>query len=585
MWNALTYRPTREFITKLFKQADLKHSKSEVTIDDLNHIYYKTFGIHMHDHVKIITKEATCSAEGSATYTCECGDEYTEPIPRTDHKYVNGVCVYCGAGNGSIMKITANTTIAKSRGKRFNLVDSENVSYVVTNTNEDEDLIIYDDNSIEISKDCKVNKIITINITSGTKSFTVTLRVAPDVDKNNRYFELHDVDEMICFRDIVNTKPVTDVGYNATLMNDIDMGSISNWTPIGVYSSTIMDKETGYIGIFDGNNYAIRNLTVSGWTDRYVLKAYGLFGKIGLNSVGPRSTIKNLSIYGVVQSVTAGPTNRTKGVGLGSVCGYAVNTRFENIHNHCNITKTMTNSPTCAGICPDATNCEFINCHNYGNITSYGNVGGIAGDATNVTIKNCSNHGDLYSSSYRCGGIVYRLATSGSGSIKSSYNTGTIKNVVGASGGIASISDVSVEDCVNFGDVISTNVSNSYSYLSGLIGSAGKSMTVANCINLGKVTYNLAALRYPGIFIGNPGNYGKVVNCYQRVDDEIIYGLNNISYSYDSLKDNPELLALLREDPFTEDSKNINNRYPILKYQLNLEWFKLFKEFVSNKQS
>ena len=44
---------------------------------------------HEHNYTEEITVEATCETDGEATYTCECGDTYTEPIKATGHKYTN----------------------------------------------------------------------------------------------------------------------------------------------------------------------------------------------------------------------------------------------------------------------------------------------------------------------------------------------------------------------------------------------------------------------------------------------------------------------------------------------------------------
>ena len=95
----------------------------------------KEEGEHTHNYVMTDEKEATCTEEGSKTYTCECGESYTEPIaalghayeitsqtsaacteagetvytcsrcdnsyaeaiPATGHNYVDGVCENCGA--------------------------------------------------------------------------------------------------------------------------------------------------------------------------------------------------------------------------------------------------------------------------------------------------------------------------------------------------------------------------------------------------------------------------------------------------------------------------------------------------------
>ena len=58
---------------------------------------------HTHKYVETV-KEATCTQAGKRTFTCECGDVYTEEIPALGHKEVSGVnmdchsfCEVCGA--------------------------------------------------------------------------------------------------------------------------------------------------------------------------------------------------------------------------------------------------------------------------------------------------------------------------------------------------------------------------------------------------------------------------------------------------------------------------------------------------------
>ncbi len=45
---------------------------------------------HEHSYTAEITKEPTCAAEGVLTYTCRCGDSYTEAIPKVDHSFDTG---------------------------------------------------------------------------------------------------------------------------------------------------------------------------------------------------------------------------------------------------------------------------------------------------------------------------------------------------------------------------------------------------------------------------------------------------------------------------------------------------------------
>ena len=42
---------------------------------------------HEHNYTETITTPATCKTDGEATYTCECGDSYTEPIATQGHVF------------------------------------------------------------------------------------------------------------------------------------------------------------------------------------------------------------------------------------------------------------------------------------------------------------------------------------------------------------------------------------------------------------------------------------------------------------------------------------------------------------------
>ena len=59
-------------------------------------ISLRTDTSHIHNYVGTITKEPTCTEAGEKTYTCDCGDSYTEEIPAKGHHYINGECTECG---------------------------------------------------------------------------------------------------------------------------------------------------------------------------------------------------------------------------------------------------------------------------------------------------------------------------------------------------------------------------------------------------------------------------------------------------------------------------------------------------------
>lgn len=48
---------------------------------------------HEHSYIETITKEPTCVEEGVTTFTCSCGDKYTEPIDMIEHNYSKRIIV------------------------------------------------------------------------------------------------------------------------------------------------------------------------------------------------------------------------------------------------------------------------------------------------------------------------------------------------------------------------------------------------------------------------------------------------------------------------------------------------------------
>lgn len=74
---------------------------------------------HTHEYTSEVTKEATCTSTGLLTFTCTCGDTYTETIEKTTHKYtatvVNPTCTeegytshICAGCNGGYVDTYVN---------------------------------------------------------------------------------------------------------------------------------------------------------------------------------------------------------------------------------------------------------------------------------------------------------------------------------------------------------------------------------------------------------------------------------------------------------------------------------------------
>ena len=68
-------------------------AKGKVVMDGFKYTFDEATGIllskeeHVHNYTAAVTKEATCAEEGVTTYTCSCGDSYTESIPTTGHSF------------------------------------------------------------------------------------------------------------------------------------------------------------------------------------------------------------------------------------------------------------------------------------------------------------------------------------------------------------------------------------------------------------------------------------------------------------------------------------------------------------------
>lgn len=85
----------------------------------------KDSGYHEHSYTEVITKEPTCTEAGEKTYTCDCGDNYTEEIPAKGHHYGDDDrCTDCGELNPDhihsyIEKVTKEPTCTEMGEKTY----------------------------------------------------------------------------------------------------------------------------------------------------------------------------------------------------------------------------------------------------------------------------------------------------------------------------------------------------------------------------------------------------------------------------------------------------------------------------------
>lgn len=246
------------------------------------------------------------------------------------------------------------------------------------------------------------------------------------------------------------------------LTADIDLGGFE-WTPIGT------DWDTPFWGVFDGNDYKIKNLTIND-----TLRSYnGLFGFVeGVENGG---IIKNVGIESgrIVIDIDS------KDSYVGGIVGFAGFTRVRVEEEY--EWKEVEYFP------------QLINCYNKADIsvdysgvyesgrTTSDSIGGCAGTFYGNVI-NCYNTGNI-DVMHETKGNAYAGGIVGSyGSVVNSYNTGNItvtqnENHNTYTGGIIGYYG-SATNCYNVGSVTATGNGGTQLYAGGI---AGITYELNNC--------------------------------------------------------------------------------------------------------
>lgn len=141
-------------------------------------------------------------------------------------------------------------------------------------------------------------------------------------------------------------------GKTVTLANDIALTKA--WTPIGIYT----DSKTHFKGTFDGQNYTVSGVEVTG--DR--TKGVGFFGKVYTG------TIKNLTVEGTITTTNCDYVGGIVGHGYATI-------------SNCTFKGSVgsTNTMQVGGIAGSG-GFTIINCSVYGNVTAECWAGGIVGN-------------------------------------------------------------------------------------------------------------------------------------------------------------------------------------------------------------
>lgn len=312
------------------------------------------------------------------------------------------------------------------------------------------------------------------------------------------------------------------------LTNDIDLADYGNFTPIG--SSSVYFK-----GTFDGNGYAIKNMTISGSSYQ------ALFANVA------GATIENLTIQDSTITATSNYA--------AAIVAHVGAAKFT--MTNCHVVDTTVKATGSGG---------------------YG-VGGLIGfveassssNITNVSLSSIKG-GSVYSYTYGCGGIIGEVY-SGKAVVSECFCAAdsVTAYAYGGAGGIVGIAKgvVDISDCYNLADITCSMPSNSSAAkyngaAGGIIGMNNNSSNKAtNCYNLGTVKGASGSSSYPSYGGGISGyNVGLTsTSCYNggtvtsanTSSTTKSYAKNGTIYGYSSstLKDCYYLSGCLASGNFT----------------------------------
>ncbi len=322
--------------------------------------------------------------------------------------------------------------------------------------------------------------------------------------------DVYQISTLSEFKWFVNHVNSGNTSADAALTSDISLSSSECWYPIG------KDKKA-YQGTFDGKNHKIENLNINSEKDEQ-----GLFG-----NVGGKGIIKNLKVSGNIY--VSG-----NGIITGGIAGY-----LDGKITGCEFGGNVSGNSDVGGIAGQiGKDAQIIESRNTAAVYGVESVGGITGSVSYGTVSRCINIGDVGKDelkTVKAGGIAGNMTNYAV--IEACYNKGTVS---GSSfmGGIAGEVSVCVvpQGCYNVGTVSKGMYSN------GSVGSYVKSD-----------------------YIGQTKGSFYLVSSQAEAVDETATGATSETMKKPAFAD--KLNSQVGAAYFAEDVKNINDGYPVLKWQ------------------
>ena len=382
---------------------------------------------HTHSYQSEVTKDPTCTEEGVRTFTCSCGDTYTEPIATIDHNFVDGKCTMCGksenAWDGSVA-----SGFASGNGSAQNpyvIATGAQLAYFAQSVNGGRNF-----NGLYV--------VLTEDLDLGGREWTPIGVNAGSYDHFTGYFD----------------------GQGHTVSN-----------------FTITEGHSGYIGLFGKLwGFPISDLGVTDFTIN--VSFYGTIYAGGL--VGYLDGGGTLSYCYAEGTITVTSTNSYGFVYAGGLAGSVNSGTLEGCYARVPVTASSPNSAYAGGLAGHLTNGTVVaDCFAAGDVTGasttygtthYGYAGGLVGYTDDGTV----NDGGTIRNSYATGNVSARANVSGGFSY---------------AGGLVGLNVATLENSFALGDVSATgsyrNAGGLVGYNNGTISGGYRSadQTVTNSNN------------------------------------------------------------------------------------------------------
>lgn len=311
----------------------------------------------------------------------------------------------------------------------------------------------------------------------------------------------------------VNAVNGGNTAINGVLTTDIALstaeGTAGNWYPIG-------NDKNSYKGTFDGKNRRVTNMVIRGEKTEQ-----GFFGNID-----GKGTVKNLKVSGDIQ--LAGDSLSTGGI-AGFLEGKVI---------YCEYSGSVSGGMYVGGITGQTgLNAKVTECRNTASVAGTQNIGGITGAVSYGTISKCINTG-------RVGTADQTLDAGGIAGLMTNYAV--------------------VEGCYNTGNVVGKK------NLGGLAGEATVCAVPQGCYNIGSVAIGLNAGGSVGSYTGSAYISQTTGSFYLAESQAAATDKTATGASSETMKKAGFVKKLNQQigtECFAEDTKGLNDGYPILKWQ------------------